>query len=246
MSKIHFLTFAAGPDFRHSLTAIAEEASSFSLFDEIHAWNEKDCDPEFWEEHRTFIESNPRGYGYWLWKPYINLKLLSQVEEGDIIVYADGGCQLNNTPSSQARLKEYVELARTSPHGMVSFSLRYFPDTRFTKMDTAVALHATEYMETKQLVGGIFVMRKCGGTISLFENFYEACKKDNYHLITDTPSIVPNASDFQEHRHDQSVFSLLRKQRGTTMIRDETYWGPDWNENGKDYPIWARRRRITL
>ena len=113
MSKIHFLTFAAGPDFRHSLTAIAEEASSFSLFDEIHAWNEKDCDPEFWEEHRTFIEANPRGYGYWLWKPYINLKLLSQVEEDDIIVYADGGCQLNNTPSSQARLKEYVELART-------------------------------------------------------------------------------------------------------------------------------------
>jgi hypothetical protein len=33
----------------------------------------------------------------------------------------------------------------------------------------------------------------------------------NYHLIDDTPSKSPNFTEFIEHRHDQSILSLLTK-----------------------------------
>ncbi len=33
---------------------------------------------KFWKKHGTFIESNPRGYGYWLWKPFIIKETLQQ------------------------------------------------------------------------------------------------------------------------------------------------------------------------
>ena len=33
-----------------------------------------------------------------------------------------------------------------------------------------------------------------------------------YHNIDDTPSIIPNYPNFKEHRHDQSIFSLLTKK----------------------------------
>jgi len=251
--KIHLLTFAAGPDFRGSLTALRQEAARVSLFDELHVWDESilTSDAAFWEQHGEFISSHPRGWGYWLWKPYIVLKLLAQLADDDIVVYMDGGCQLNVTPDSVARLADYVRAARESPHGMISFSLRYFTESRFTKMDTAHALRATDtlYMDSKQLVGGIFVARKCNHTTNLFRECYAACCADNYHLIDDTPSILPNAADFQEHRHDQSVFSLLRKKRGTEVVEDETYWGPPffaWDPHGANFPIWARRRRISI
>ena len=31
---------------------------------------------EFWNVHKGFIESRPRGYGYWIWKSYLTLKTL--------------------------------------------------------------------------------------------------------------------------------------------------------------------------
>ena len=34
----------------------------------------------------------------------------------------------------------------------------------------------------------------------------------NYHLIDDTPSLLENTVDFREHRHDQSIYSLLLKK----------------------------------
>ena len=50
----------------------------------------------------------------------------------------------------------------------------------------------------------------------------------NYHLIDDTPSELKNDASFIEHRHDQSVFSLLIKTKypdfneKNNVIRDTT------------------------
>jgi hypothetical protein len=47
---------------------------------------------------------------------------------------------------------------------------------------------------------------------------------------------------YQSHRWEQSILSLLVKQRGFTLIQDETFFAPDW-ELGNDFPIWAMRNR---
>jgi hypothetical protein len=44
----------------------------------------------------------------------------------------------------------------------------------------------------------------------------------NYHLIDDSPSKLPNDSRFEEHRHDQSIFSILRRQHGSDIMYDQT------------------------
>jgi hypothetical protein len=46
---------------------------------------------------------------------------------------------------------------------------------------------------------------------------------------------------FVEHRNDQSIFSLMRKQAGSLILPDET-WFKDWDD-GADFPIHARRFR---
>jgi hypothetical protein len=42
----------------------------------------------------------------------------------------------------------------------------------------------------------------------------------DYHNIDDTPSILPNLENFKEHRHDQSIFSLLTKKYNMFSSRD--------------------------
>jgi hypothetical protein len=65
-----------------------------------------------------------------------------------------------------------------------------------------------------------------------------------YHLINDSPSQTPNDISFHEPRHDQSLFSVLRKKYGSEMSDfDETWFGPNWTVSGDRYPFWSMRLR---
>ena len=97
-------------------------------------------------------------------------------------------------------------------------------------------------LNSGQLVGGIFVLRKCPRTCDLINKYYELSQ--DYHLIDDTPSVISNDSQFIDHRHDQSLFSLLRKKYGTISIPDET-WYPNFRDpQVLNYPILATRIRM--
>ena len=66
----------------------------------------------------------------------------------------------------------------------------------------------------------------------------------HHDLATDTPSSLPNVLNFQENRHDLSIFSLLMvKYGGVTLPVEEFFTEGDWEEL-KDYPIWATRYRM--
>ena len=82
------------------------------------------------------------------------------------------------------------------------------------------------------------------------KNIFQEIKQisiDNDHFyITDVSSQEPNHEEFKEHRHDQSIFSLMSKKYKFCSIPDKTYWAPAWNDAGKDYPIWAIRNKTNL
>ena len=61
--------------------------------------------------------------------------------------------------------------------------------------------------------------------------------RDGYHFVTDAPSRIPNQPDFREHRHDQSVFSLLSKLRGYCRIPQPG--------TTTQYPIAVTRQRYS-
>ena len=95
-------------------------------------------------------------------------------------------------------------------------------------------------MNSKQFVGGVFVLRKCKHTENILNKYIQYTS--NYHFIDDSPSIIPNDPQFIEHRHDQSVLSLLSKIYGSEIINDETYTTTDYDKDGNYYyPIKATR-----
>ena len=237
--KKYFITFG-GPSkkYHYAVNRIKKEAENLDIYDRIIGYTEKDLkeNKKFWDKHGIFLESNPRGYGFWLWKSFLIKKTLKEMENNDILVYVDAGCTLNK--NGNKRLLEYFDIVINSNLAILSFELEY-DEKSYTKMDILQELNAFELMDTKQLVGGIFIIRKCERTVNLVKEWYKLCS--NYHLISDEPSKIPNEPEFIENRHDQSIFSLLRKKRGTEILSDETYFYPDWEFYGKNYPIWAYR-----
>ena len=61
-----------------------------------------------------------------------------------------------------------------------------------------------------QTFANTIILYVCEETRNLINEWYNICC--DYHYIDDTPSIIPNHSLYKEHRHDQSILSLLIKK----------------------------------
>jgi hypothetical protein len=240
-----FITFG-GPteNYHNAVKRICQEASGFDVFDETIGYTEQDLmsDDSFWSKHRYFIESNAcQGYGFWLWKPYLTKKTLERMNDNDILLYADAGCYMNK--DGKARLLEYFNMLNTNETiGNISFQMVHLEEL-FTKMDILDYYNAIDptIMKSGQIVGGVFVLRKCQHTIELIDKWYDGCCR--YHLLDDSCGKLSNVPSYHIARNDQSIFSVIRKKYGTIALSDETWFGPQWTVSGKDYPIWAIRKR---
>ena len=85
------------------------EMESKDIFSQIFSYGPQDLDAQFVKDHGEFIRNNPRGYGYWIWKPYIILKVLNQLDNGDILVYGDAGCEMKGTREECLQIFDIVK-----------------------------------------------------------------------------------------------------------------------------------------
>lgn len=131
--KIFFLTFGASTkNYHDAVERLCNQAKQMNIFDNIIGMTEKDLqnDNEFWSKHCDFINNNSRGYGYWLWKSYIIKETLKKMDDNDILLYLDCGCELNYL--ARNKLLEYIELVKEKKILGTSASSS---DHDFTKMD---------------------------------------------------------------------------------------------------------------
>jgi hypothetical protein len=77
-------------------------------------------------------------------------------------------------------------------------------------MNLIIKLNANKYLGTNQHQAGanFYIINQI--TRNFINEWYEICC--NYHMIDDSLSINKENESFIEHRHDQSVFSLLSKK----------------------------------
>lgn len=249
--KKFFITFG-GPyqNYHEAVERLCKQAKEFNVFDEIIGYTEKDLqnDEEFWGKHKDFISKNPRGYGYWLWKPYLILKKLKEMNEGDSLLFLDCGCELNI--NGKERFLTFFEKIKnklimgTGTCGS-SNDLNYTKNdlTKFCGMENDIKL-GMDHMQPGQIL-----LIKCDIIVKLYTEYYEI-GSNNYNLIDDSPSITPNYHKFIEHRHDQSVLSLLTKKYNLINYDlDPTYFGinsESYNTKGKFFPIWTCRNKSGI
>jgi len=135
--------------------------------------------------------------------------------DNDLLVYCDAGCEIIKTGKS--RLKDYFNMVNSTPTGILSFQSN-FPEQDWTKMDVFEKLGYHQLLGG-QYFGSFFVIRKYTHTISLVQLWYETCCQ--YSLLDDSPSKSTNSITFKEHRHDQSIWSIIRKKYGSLVFSDE-------------------------
>lgn len=244
--NLHLVSFGSSYNYKGANKRLYNQATQWKdqdapVFESVNIFDESELinnHQPFCQTHVHHINCNPRGFGYWIYKSYLISHVMKSLPEDDIVVWIDSGCQLNY--EALPRLKEYVDMANTS--GIVCFDVG-MPEQQWTKMDTMHRIlgESRDHFNTGQLISGIVFWKNNQFNRDLVNEWYQLCMADNYIYATDVASKIPNQPMFVEHRHDQSILSLLIKKHGKYMpLKDETYF-KNWHVDGKDYPIWATR-----
>lgn len=241
-AEIRMLSFADSR-MRFALDRIGKQAEELKLFDRILLCDENDLEAEFRSRWAEKLRRGVRGFGYWCWKPHLIRRELASMPEGGILFYCDAGCHLN--PRGRERFLAYLSELEKSPAGVLAFTVDDVQqDYRWTKGDALDYFHCRERRDithTPSVSATHVFFRHCPQAMAFLDAWNAAWESD-FSLIDDTPSRRPSLPGFEEHRHDQSLFSLLYKREGFPALSGKETHADDWSVLA-DYPILDMRDR---
>jgi hypothetical protein len=219
VGSITLATFATR-DFREQQAYLCRSAISVGI-NRLVSWNESTlASEEFFRKH-SYIFSQRKGFGCWLWKPYIIFFELSRIPDGHFLIYWDVGRKL------------YPHRFEISPQALVSWCLannngvlpgvyvpQYGPNRCWTKRDCFVGMNcdSVEYWEHPQVQATFSIWQKNDKSLSFVKEWLSYCERPE--LITDDANRLgySNLEGFVTHRHDQSVLTNLVIKRGLRCL----------------------------
>ena len=203
--KIKVLTFSKG-SFKQSQEKLKSHLISIGINNLIN-YSDSDLPKDFIDEFQDLFEQK-RGYGYWIWKPFIILKELNNLADDEILIYMDSTDQPSNLffeILNNHLKKEEIYLVN-----------RGYKNGEWTKRDCFIMMNCDDkkYHNSIQLEAGVLGLKKTDNNIKLLTEWFEFCK--NRNILTDLPNTcgLENLEGFKDHRHDQSILTNLSIKYG--------------------------------
>jgi hypothetical protein len=140
---------------------------------------------------------------------------------------------------------DYLQLARENR--ALTFHLDGFQENHWTKPEVFEALDISGTSQlSDQRLATVLVFSKSPETRDLVDEWAEASISDGGFLLNNDSQKSHGVPGFRAHRNDQSLWSVISKERGVPSISDETYFSPDWKSAGANFPFWATRLRSVF
>lgn len=186
------------------------------------------------------LMKQPRGIGYWAWKPFIIDFTLKNLKDGDILIYADAGIEfIDNVNYIIDRMDQDIflfgnqwEHAHWCKRDIVEV---VWPITfRGRRIEAG---DSTWNDFGKQVQASVIFFRVSDYTRKFVKEWLDWCLFEGGRLIDDSPSRLPNHPEFQENRHDQAILTTLAYREGIKLHA----WPASYNDGAfiyerGDYP----------
>ena len=201
----HALTFGSHGDFVKAAIGLCKQAESAGAETCRHL-TMSDL-PEAWRRRHS-VDLSTYGAGHWKWKPFIILQRLKELNDGDLLLYADRDLKLSFNISTLFCLGQNAE------QGLAAFHQTCFTDRPWTSHElvNAVGAGAAE-LDTVQIAASLQVWRRSSATLDLAQTYLDWTERYARDPSNETVERMRNKA-YIAHRHDQSCFSLLLKKRG--------------------------------
>jgi hypothetical protein len=218
-NKIKVLTFATG-NFIDSAKKLIAQVNSIGIKDAKLLFDE-DLSKEFKEEHQ-YLFRHKKGYGYYIWKPYIIIEELKKLKDDEILVYIDA------TDFPSASFFDHV-LEHFKTNDMMLVNRGYGPHGLWTKRDTFVLMGCDneDYWNKTQLEAGLICLRNNQFNIDFMNEWFSFCKNEQIISNSENQSGLSNLDGFIDHRQDQSILTNLQIKHNLPHQRlshDMVFW----------------------
>ena len=224
LSKIKILTFA-NENFRNTRDFLVTYLKLIGLTNFINL-DENSLTDDFRNEYKEILDRN-RGFGYWIWKPYVILNELKKLKSDEILLYLDS--------ADKPEISFFEILLNHLDKNDNFFTNRGFINGEWTKRDCFVYMDCDSeiYHNSVQLEAGIIGLKNTTQNIEIIEEWFNFCK--NKHILTDEPNVcgLNNLPKFIDHRHDQSILTnlVLKRNLKSVPLSDEIIKFNILNEN---------------
>ncbi len=212
--KYNIVSYASGR-FLKSQKILEEKCYSYGA-NKVFSYNYNDLDTAFINKNKKAF-SHARGGGYWVWKPYVIKKALSNIQEGERLVYLDAGMY----PIAPIDLL-------FSDEDIISFEMYDQLHANWTKYDCYHLMQSLDkkYFLPKQRQAAFQIYINNKFSREFIEEYLYYCEYENNSCITDEKSIYgKDLNGFKENRHDQSVYTNLCIKYNIKAHRDPSQWG---------------------
>lgn len=228
--KKKFITYGSNA-FLQSAKRIIEEAKSLNIFDETKRYDFPDL-PLALKASPLFLDGKKGGY--WIWKAYIIYDSIRKLNDGDLLVYADSGCELMKNTSGweshfdllnsndgiffQYREDKNYGWNTYNPKFTDSPKLKYWVKKNTIEHFQMMFESDNNWLEKNKLMAGFIILKKTPATLQLIKDwldvmlFYPELVTDP--LISERYNQQPG---FSSHRHDQSILSIIVRFYETKM-----------------------------
>jgi hypothetical protein len=201
----YFLTYNDDTHFPF-MQKLVESVRNFGPKFKINIFNKSSISPNFIKEHKNILELK-RGGGYWLWKPYIINETMKKLNDGDVLFYLDSKYYF--TENFEGLYKPLLDandivVWKNKPND------NEFLMKNWCKMDVIQKYNMYDKVfieNANDCWAGAICIKKNSKTLKMMEEWLNMCC--NNMDITDAPSAIPNSDEFIEHRHDQSMLSIV-------------------------------------
>jgi len=217
--RLFVITYATETFNHHAVALIQSMRRLQTCPVETKIYGPADLDEEFVTRNaRTFRA--PQGAGFWLWKPYVILHKLKEINEGDWLVYID---------SRYVFEKDICEMIpyKNSEHDYRCFSRKAgdpkYREVPWTKYDAYKLIDVEPDYNAHQMWAGFIMFRKSPRTVRFVEDWLRYC--EDFRIISLDRSVLgPELKGFRQNRNDQTALHLLIRKSNWTCVDLPKHW----------------------
>lgn len=174
----------------------------YQMYDDVWLRQSRHCTSE------SIRVINEPSFG-WMFKPAAIAAALSTMSDGDLLMWMDSNDILVGDPSALfSYVNSYWPGIYCHEHGHTDF-----PNKEWTHRDMFVRMKCDEekYWNARQVQVDFMVFRKCP-FVTAFVSEWLSYASDYSTMIGEGK--YENLPEFKDHRHEQSIFTLLKVKYG--------------------------------
>ena len=236
MSKRVLITFS-GARYAATTNAIVQNGPKLGA-DEVRVYDDKwllgtdfyRLNHWLWEHHGD-QNNNPRGFGWFCWKPFVLLDALDRLQPGDVVLYTD------------ADTYPVADFSMLFDHcrkmgGIMAFAARGCVNRNWNKYDCMAVMGQLEpFWRERPAAVARFMLFEAGKwkPRQFLMEWLTYCV--NPLAQTFDPSVLgPEYPDLHEHRTEQAIYTNLCHKYGLYLHREACQFGADQQQDKELYP----------